>query len=263
MNLGDLSTQLLFTTVPIWVEKSATETTTATAFLYNFPIPDKPGQFIPLLLTNHHVVTGGKRGLIELFQKSGDSPDLKNRVRVEIGSDILTKFVDRDLDLAAVAMGPVLNQLETAGKGVFFRSVGPELVPSSEVVSDLAALEEVVFIGYPSGLRDGQSGVPIIRRGITATPVWNDFEGRRGFLIDAGVFPGSSGSPVFILNQGAYAAKNGLIVGSRLHFLGMITDSMVRRDASGMAYLGLGKVLRSDAVQDFVNSVVRTMQGAV
>ena len=57
--------------------------------------------------------------------------------------------------------------------------------------------EEIVFIGYPSGLRDEHNSTPLIRRGITASPIWNDFGNDPIFLIDAGVYPGSSGSPVF------------------------------------------------------------------
>lgn len=260
MNLNDISTQLLFTTVPIWVEKTSGETTTATAFLYNVPVPDKPGGFIPLLITNHHVVNGAARGLIELVARKEDSPDPQNRVRVGLEGAQLQNFVDEGLDLAAVPLGPILNQLESVKKSVFFRSVGPDLIPSREVVDGLAALEEVVFVGYPSGLRDRQSGMPIVRRGITATPVWNEFEGRPNFLIDAGVFPGSSGSPVFILNQGAYSTKDGLVVGNRLLFLGIIAESMIRSEEHGTAYLGLGKVVRSDALKGFVERVVKLMQ---
>jgi hypothetical protein len=51
-----------------------------------------------------------------------------------------------------------------------------------------------------------------------------DFEGTPRFLIDASVFGGSSGSPVFIMNQGFTATKNGGIsLGvSRLLFLGVV-----------------------------------------
>ena len=40
--------------------------------------------------------------------------------------------------------------------------------------------------------------MPILRRGTTATPIALNFEGRPEFLIDAAVYPGSSGSPVFV-----------------------------------------------------------------
>jgi hypothetical protein len=56
-----------------------------------------------------------------------------------------------------------------------------------------------------------------------------DFEGTPRFLIDASVFGGSSGSPVFILNQGSFATKDGgFVVGSRFHFIGVIAAVFFR-----------------------------------
>lgn len=260
MNLNDISTQLLFTTVPIWVEKPGGVTVSATAFIYNVPVADKPGQFIPLLLTNHHVVEGATRALVELVERAGDQPAPDKRVRAQLDANLLTARTDAALDLAAMPLGPLLNQLEQTGRPAFFRSVGPELIPPQATIDDLAAMEEIVFIGYPSGLRDVRNATPLVRRGITATPVWNDFEGEPAFLIDAGVFPGSSGSPVFILNQGAYATKQGLVVGNRLFFLGVISQSMVRPDATSNVFLGLGKVVKSGAVRAFVDAQTKGLK---
>jgi len=257
MNLNDLSTQLLFTTVPIWTELANGDQKSATAFIYNVPVPSKEGQSVPLLVTNHHVVNGAKRGLIELIERDGDQPNREKRVRIEISADALGQHVSAELDVALIPLGPTLNQVQAAGRPAFFRSITPDIIPAPDVLSQLAAMEEVVFIGYPSGLRDEINANPLIRRGITSTPVWNDFHGRPAFLIDAGVFPGSSGSPVFIFNQGAYATKDGLVVGSRLLFLGMICQSMVRNEPGKQTFLGLGEVLRSSALRDFIDRRVQ------
>ncbi len=259
MNLSDIGTQLLFTTVPIWTEGASGSASSATAFIYNAPVPDKHEQSIPLLVTNYHVVSGAKRALIELVEKVDESPATDRRVRAELDAATLAKHVNERLDLAAIPLGPLLNQLQTEGRPAFFRSVGPELIPTSEVLQDLAAVEDVVFIGYPSGLRDEKNANPLIRRGITSTPVWNDFQGNPCFLIDAGVFPGSSGSPVFILNQGAYPTKTGLVVGSRLLFLGVLAQTLIRSAQSGEVYLGLGRVIRSTAVRSFVEEAVENL----
>lgn len=260
MNLKDLSTQLLFTTLPIWTQGTDGKAASATAFIYNVPIPDQPNRSIPLLVTNHHVVRGAKRAVIELVERNGDQPATDRSVRAEIDGTELTKHVSELLDVAAIPLGGLLNQMETSGKPAFFRSVSPDSIPSGEALKDLAAMEDIVFIGYPSGLRDAKNSTPIIRRGITATPVWNDFEGHPGFLIDAGVFPGSSGSPVFILNQGSYATRESLVVGSRLLFLGIITDTVVRTSSDGNVFLGLGKVTRSTALGTFLAEVAASLR---
>lgn len=262
MNLNDLSTQLLFTTVPIWVNKPQ-GTVGGTGFIYNVPVPGDPTKLIPLLITNWHVVDGATEAVIELVERKGDAPLLQNRVRAQISPSVLLAAADRKLDLAIVPLGPLLNQLEAQGRPAFFRAVGPEIVPSAEVVKDLAAVEEIVFIGYPSGLRDEHNSTPLIRRGITASPVWNDFGNEPVFLIDAGVYPGSSGSPVFIMNQGAYATRTGLNVGTRLLFLGLITSTMLRNEPAGSAYLGLGRVVKASAIAPAIEAFVKSRSSVV
>jgi hypothetical protein len=59
------------------------------------------------------------------------------------------------------------------------------------------AVESVLFVGYPNGLYDTVNFTPLIRRGTTASPYQLDYCGDPTFVIDASVFGGSSGSPVF------------------------------------------------------------------
>lgn len=66
------------------------------------------------------------------------------------------------------------------------------------------AVEEVTFIGYPNGIRDPHNLTPIVRRGITATPLELDYGMKPAFLVDGAVFGGSSGSPVFLISNGLY-----------------------------------------------------------
>ena len=244
--------------MPIWVRK-AQGTVTGTGFIYNVPVQNDPARSIPLLVTNFHVVEGARDGVIELVERSGDQPALQKRVRAQVDATVLLARTDARLDIALIPLGPLLNQLDASGRPVFFRSITPDIVPSTDVVNDLAALEEIVFIGYPSGLRDEHNSTPLIRRGITASPIWNDFGNAPVFLIDAGVYPGSSGSPVFIMNQGSYATKSGLAIGTRLLFLGVITSTMLRSETVGSAYLGLGRVVKSSAVKQAIDLFALTI----
>jgi len=52
-----------------------------------------------------------------------------------------------------------------------------------------------------------------------------DYLGLPAFLIDAAVFPGSSGSPVFLLDRGMYQNRTGgTVVGSRVMLLGVLAQ---------------------------------------
>jgi len=164
MNPNDISTQLLYTTLPIWIEYDSGGQGLGTGFILLVQVEDAPQKSIPLLVTNHHLVANAKRGLIELVERRGDKPVRGARIRVEIDKEFLERFlhIDRENDLAAIPIAPILNQLEASGKSVFFRSITPDLIPSSEVVESLAAVEEITFIGYPSGLYDQYNVTPLV-----------------------------------------------------------------------------------------------------
>jgi hypothetical protein len=61
---------------------------------------------------------------------------------------------------------------------------------------------------------------------------------------------------VFVLNQGAYATKGGLTIGSRILFVGMITETYFGEAQGGnRVYLNLGKVLNSRALTQYFSGL--------
>jgi len=259
MNLNDISTQLLYTTMPMWVEYKDNKQGYGTGFIYSHMVEEKSNISIPLLITNYHVLNNMKRLIIDIAEDSDGKPKSQERVRVEIPENF-GMYHNTDLDIVAILMAPIFNQMTGSGKKPFFRSITPNLIPSPEVVEKLGAIEEITFIGYPSGIYDYHNITPIMRRGITASPVWNDFQGEPIFLIDAGVFPGSSGSPVFIINQGGYSYDDKFIVGSRIHFLGMLSESIVRKESFDIkTFIGIGVVIKSQIIKKFVEDGIKSM----
>ncbi len=253
MNLNDISTQIIFTTIPIYVEKNDGKNEFGTGFIYQQKIDDVKS--IPFIITNRHVVENAKRGIINLIKRQGTEPLLTEKVSVELPGHLLTQFLSQSDDIAVFLIGPIINQLESENIQVFYRSIEKSIIPDEVILNNLSAIEEVIFIGYPSAIIDNKNNTPIVRKGITATPIWNDFDGYNIFLIDAGVFPGSSGSPVFILNSGAYTTNQGIVIGNRIYFLGIISNTIQRNEAGSQVYLGLGQVIKGKIVKEFIESV--------
>jgi hypothetical protein len=130
---------------------------------------------------------------------------------------------DPAIDLAMIAIKPAIDAALNAGETFMMVACEPNLIPSDAMLQDLTPLEDVLIIGYPDGISDNVNNVPVFRRGITATPVYLDFQGNPLFLLDAAIFPGSSGSPVFLFNQGTWAGRDGHVkIGSRLALLGVV-----------------------------------------
>ena len=118
--------------------------------------------------------------------------------------------------------------------------------------------------------------MPLVRKGITATAPYLNYNGKREFVIDAACFPGSSGSPVFICNTGTYRDKQNkaVIVGNRLFFLGILyggPESIIRGNLLGERNVeniktvasipaNLGYVIKSDVMADFIPLVEKQIK---
>src|SRR5436305_10825476 len=108
MNLNDISTQLLYTTVPIWAERGNGPSTFATGFVAMIPTAADSPQSVPFLVTTRHALDGAKKIYAELAAKDGEQPSAR-RVRLSIPSETILQFSSGDLDIAAVPIGPLLN----------------------------------------------------------------------------------------------------------------------------------------------------------
>jgi hypothetical protein len=104
----------------------------------------------------------------------------------------------------------------------------------------------VLFIGYPDGRYDQANNLPILRAGKIASLPKVDFDGKPEFLIDAQVYRGSSGSPVFARIGGEYRLVG--MVG-RSHTCGtplQIVDATLQPGIE--LFLGLGVVYKPKAI---------------
>lgn len=70
--------------------------------------------------------------------------------------------------------------------------------------NQISAGKNVLFIGYPTGFYDEMNFLPILRAGTIASIPSVNFNGTPKILLDAQIFPGSSGSPVFVEMNGYY-----------------------------------------------------------
>ncbi len=271
--------ELAVSTVQIQVELNKDNATgtgtdyfTGTGFFFSFFMEDKEN--IPVIVTNKHVVAGAKKGSFILTNTNDDgTPNTTSHILVSLDS-FESRWIahpDSTIDLAIMPIAPLINEVVSKGFTPFFRTLNKSLIPTDEQLKRLTTVEDIVMVGYPTGISDRYNNYPIFRKGITATHPANKYEGRDEFMIDAACFPGSSGSPVFLLNIGSFVDRRygGLLLGDRFYFLGIlyagpqytatgeikIVTIPDRQGTLTQTYIpiNLGNVIRSSKLIDFEN----------
>lgn len=241
MKIQTVAQNLFFSTVRITEDASPEGETIGTGFVFAYEPKGMPeGNAAFFVVTNKHVVEDAEEGSLGFIKNDGSGqPLIGQGVQVPI-----LRFEDHwhyhpnpNVDIAVMPLHTLMNHREepdwpTFGELTFAAPIRSQHVATSENINNLDAIEEVFFIGYPDGLYDTSNLTPVIRRGITATPVQLDYEEEPAFLVDAAVFPGSSGSPVFAASTGWRVDESGnpIFTHSRAMFLGVIADYLRIRE---------------------------------
>lgn len=262
MNDLTVSEMMFYSTVKITALKRGAIIGTGTGFFISFCTEDE--NFFPSIVTNNHVVDGADEINIvcHIAEENRPSGKLAN-CRIAIHSGSCFPHPDQSVDLCAIAVGDIIKQAAQANTKILVPWIGLDLIPSDTDWQYFDAIEEVTMIGCPRGISDEVNNLPISRRGITASPLSQKYNGTEEFMVDMACFPGSSGSPVFIYNQNGYLNKrtNTFHMGDqRVILVGILYAGPVI-DNNGILILGqlpkvitqstmhLGNVIRSSALR--------------
>lgn len=248
MNFETFTEQVFFATLRIELPNKKTM---GTGFLVRVPSIIE-GKSYFFLVSNKHVIKGTKEELRIVFHtqtESKNAPNLKKHHQIAINKiedGAYYAHPSKAVDLACLNISEILN---IPNIKFYIRALSlNQFADFTE--SDLNAGKEILFVGYPEDRYDHIHNLPILRGGRIASIPQVDFENAQQFLVDAPVYHGSSGSPVFA------------ILGSTYKLIGVITATMIKKQKLEMVeqtptatmsqIIGIGLVYKSISVKELI-----------
>ena len=222
MQIRTPTQKLLFNTIPLEIkDKDERPLGSGTSFVVSHTFPDHGEELF--VVTNKHVVAGAWTGYFFFTPSIEGKPQIGEPVAIRFDG-FASQFHGHPNDEVDICILPLSWQIDLLPFEPFLTPICTEEFPTPEYIDGLDAVLPVIFVGYPNGLFDQKNYTPIVRTGMTATPIQLDFDGKRTFLIDASVFPGSSGSPVFAYSR---SWDEGI---AKVTFLGIIAEVFTQQD---------------------------------
>lgn len=261
--MATIQEQLLFTTLRIErINTQGNVESIGTGFLLTHQVGEDV--YKVYLISNKHVLAGAASIAITFTKSKDGEADVGNAVRLPI-ANVAANVVghpDPDVDIAILTCTNLFNLLPNQ---LYFKAASYDMLATFDE-PELSVAENVYFVGYPDNRYDIANNLPLIRMGLIASHPKYDFNGKPVLIIDAQVFPGSSGSPVYI-DLTYENMKNGqIVVGKRnIKLLGIVSATMVRNNqlkaiqtATNFVtqeVLGLGIVFKATAIKELIDSM--------
>lgn len=241
--------EISYVTARIGIQHPGGESSIGTGFFYQAKFNDGSDRSITFLISNRHVFDDpAGRLMMNLNRKKKDgSVDYGNTITVD-QNDFREGYVahpNSSVDLACVNVSPLTH------KNAFWKHLHTDFMKPIDY-SKVVPGSDVLFVGYPENRYDVVNNLPLIRKGSIASIPSMDFNGLEQIVIDAQVFQGSSGSPVFVVQEANYA------------LLGVVSQTMIRHsklqtlqanlpDIGVEQILGLGIIVKQKHVQELID----------
>lgn len=213
------------------------------------------------VVTNRHVVfdlSEDEKRPSEFFiniRTRDDSTGLWEWQELKLSDDEIDNSIyvhdDPDIDVAVIDISARKKEVP---KGLTIKS---EDLIHQHKIARVECADDVIAIGFPRGFYDQMNHFPIVKRGIIASEWGANFEGEPFFLIDAKLFPGSSGSAVMtkpadhmIVDGNQYESKSG----KQSVLLGVYSGEPYLGDETSPEYVDVGIVWYSKNISEIIAS---------
>lgn len=227
-------------------------------------------------MTNKHVINDNPSEVVTFkLHIANYEKKVVDETSVDITLNTIWKFHPTH-DLCFCYIKPILEKVKKElNKEVFFTCITQKELISKSQLKDLDAMESVKMIGYPNGLWNEKYNLPIFRSGMTATHPAIDFNEPGIGVVDMACFPGSSGSPILILDNNGYSDKYGnTYLGKGRHILlgvlfggpvmnvngKIVVENQNNIMSQSSVMINLGYYIKSDELLSFLDIIKRDLE---
>lgn len=267
-----MNKEFLNSTVYIFFKKTPTEYSGGTGFLVVREVNRDMGHIF--LITNKHVLPKEDKAqsiTVRVNTQSGDKFAVREIEIPIVGKD--GKYLSSVLlhpkekfDVTAVHITEEVIKHNIKGAWIPY-----SLFVTKEILlrENITVGDEIFLLGYPGAIYDQRNISPVLRQGIISTMPSEGYAFNKtlrqefnlpnqidGFLIDANVFPGSSGSLVIFKQQPVTIGPRGGALFSRTkitpYLLGIISGSIPIEDFGRHQRMGLGIVYSADSIKETI-----------
>jgi len=235
-------------------------------------------QWRVFIVTNKHVLNADPA-------KRQALTSVKLHINVHSGADVVGEIIDypledlngkrwrehpdADVDVLVVEATPLFASRKDIANKFAPESIFALAAKRKEM--DITAGEEIVTVGYPSGIRQGKTNHPLLRQGIISTRIGEELHEEvpngaggvkirksRAFLIDGATIPGSSGSPVILKPVTGRLQRGSIVMGSTVPvLLGIVAETRFAPiEVTGGAipgFAGLGFAFEVETIVEVLN----------
>jgi hypothetical protein len=219
----DLSVELMHATVQLEQPLGNGTRTVGTGFLISETAPD--GRPRTVLVTANHVFKQMPGQVARIGYRIANPDGSWNyspqplRIRDASGHELWTHHPSRDVAAITITAPPEFAKAA---------------IPQDYLASDdtftkykVEAGDEMMALGFPRGLAANQAGFPILRSGRIASYPVAPAKIFPTFLLDFSVFPGNSGGPVFMHDEGRRSPNDGSQPPEHVEFIaGLLTQQV-------------------------------------
>jgi S1-C subfamily serine protease len=241
----------------------------STGFLYGHPlIPNAAGQmtYSVWLITNRHVFDGEPVAFLR-FNPIATAPAKVFPLVLKDQNGVLLwdRHPDPDVDLAAMSIN--YDYLTQEGiRCAFFSGDQHVLRHPRAIEVGVGEGDGIFLLGFPLGAIGKERNYVVVRDGVIARIRDSLVGAEKTFLIDAGVFPGSSGGPV--ITRPEVVAIQGTRANSNAELIGIVSAYVPYQDIAVSVQTqrprvifeensGLGIVIPADRISDVIDAAIR------